>query len=56
MDLWKNLWGRLDNQQYSGLNASKKKAAIQYQIDQKVFELNIRKIYWALVSNAELNA
>jgi outer membrane protein TolC len=53
VDLWKNLWGAFDSVQYDHLDLQRSRSKIQYEIDQRGFELMIRKIYWAMVTNAE---
>jgi len=53
MDIWNNLLGRLNNFQSSSLAYQKQRALIRHSVDQKMFEIGLRKLYWSLVSNEE---
>ena len=53
VDLWKDLMGKLTKSQYDNLQDMKKKDELQQAISKNVFEVNIRRLYWSLVANAE---
>lgn len=53
VDLWKDLMGKLTRSQYDNLQDMKKKDELQQGISKTVFEINIRRLYWSLVANAE---
>lgn len=51
MDLWKNLFGRLDRAELGNQVIAREKARIQTLVNKHIVELNLRKIYWSLVAN-----
>ncbi len=53
IDLWKNFLGRMDQNNFNANLYSLQASQIRSQIQQKEFELNIRKIYWAMIANRE---
>ncbi len=53
MDLWKDFWGRTTARQLKNVEDQKKKDELQLSISKKTFQINVRKLYWALVANAE---
>lgn len=53
MDLWKNLFGRLDQAKLKSLEAEKKKAVIEKDIQMKSFKISLRRLYWSLVANQQ---
>lgn len=53
LDLWKDIWGRTTKRQFDNLADQKKKDELQLKISKNSFEVNIRKVYWALIANTE---
>lgn len=53
VDLWKNIGGRLDRAQLSSLDLQKQRAAIQYAINSKKREVEVRKVFWSLVATEQ---
>ncbi|SMF22128.1 TolC family protein [Pseudobacteriovorax antillogorgiicola] len=53
MDLWKNFLGSLDQAEVERAFAEQQRNDIEAQIQQKSFEFELRKIYWALVANEQ---
>jgi len=53
IDLFKNIFGRLDRAQLKSQKASERRAELQAEIGRKEFEINVRKIFWALVANRD---
>jgi outer membrane protein TolC len=53
MDLWKNLFGRMDKAKLYNAALDSKRAKIQQEISTKTFELTLRRLYWSLVANQE---
>lgn len=53
IDLWKNLFGRVDSAEVENLVISRKRRELETSVSRRVVELELRKIYWALVANAE---
>ncbi len=53
IDLWKNAFGSLERKQLKSISSKKKVALLKSQINQKMFENSVRKIYWSLVANQE---
>ncbi len=49
VDLWKNFLGRQDQNQTRSLQAQKKRADLDYQIQKNKSEVEIRKLFWSLV-------
>jgi len=49
-DLWKNLLGQVDRADLKSLEAQKKRAQLQQQLNLKKQEIEFRKIYWNLVA------
>ena len=46
VDLWRNLFGRIDRAQYSDMNDMNKRSQLQADINSKVVMLEMRKLYW----------
>lgn len=53
VDLWKNLFGRIDRAQLEDLELSLKKQKLESKISKRMLELDLRAIYWSLVANQE---
>lgn len=53
VDLWKNFLGKLDQEQLGTLNQEYHYTRAKQRLDQKNFEIDVRKIYWNLVANIE---
>lgn len=53
MDLWKNLFGRMDKAKLESAALDAKRAQMQKEISTKTFELTLRRLYWSLVANQE---
>lgn len=53
VDLWKNIFGRLDRATLASAEATRKRLEIQNSITEKSQENLLRKIYWSLVSVEE---
>ncbi len=51
VDLWRNLFGRIDRAQYSDMNDMNKRSQLQADINSKVVMLEMRKLYWSIVAN-----
>lgn len=51
IDLWRNLFGRLDRAQFGSAHAQKQKAQLQFLIQQKKNESDLRKLYWSLIAS-----
>ena len=52
-DLWSNFLGRISKKQLENAELTKEQMKIKEALDIKALESNNRKIYWALVANAE---
>lgn len=50
IDLWKNVFGRLDRAQLRSLKAQKKRAELQQSVGLKRQEVELRKAYWSLIA------
>ncbi|MFN7823962.1 MAG: TolC family protein [Pseudobdellovibrionaceae bacterium] len=50
LDLWKNFWGRIDQNQTLSQESQKKRADLDYQMQIRKSEVEIRKVYWSLVA------
>lgn len=50
LDLWKNFWGRLDQNQSLSQEVQKKRAELNYELQLRRSELEVRKIFWSLVA------
>jgi outer membrane protein TolC len=53
LDLWKNLFGRLSQTKVEMNHLELKKGEYQKIIQEKNYKLGLRKLFWALVANAE---
>lgn len=53
IDLWKDFLGAVTNSQVKNLQDMQKKDDLQSKISKRVFEVNVRKLYWNLVANHE---
>jgi hypothetical protein len=53
VDLWKNLFGRIDRSESQKLSIEKQKGQLTSKVSQKVFTVELRKIYWQLMANQE---
>ncbi len=53
MDLYRDIFGRTSKAEISYLSFEKEIAQIQSKIDQKIFLINLTKIYWSLILNEE---
>lgn len=53
MDLWKNLFGRMDKAKLENAALDAKRAKLQQEVSTKTFELTLRRLYWSLVANQE---
>ena len=53
MDLWKNLLGRVDKAKIYQRSFEQEKAAALLKIRKKEFQIELRKVYWALIANRE---
>lgn len=56
MDLWKNLFGRMDKATLESAALDAKRAKFQQEISTKTYELTLRRLYWSLVANQEAMA
>jgi len=52
-DLWSDFMGRITKRQLENASLSNKQKNLKEQIDLKAFESNSRKLYWAMVANAQ---
>lgn len=53
MDLLKNLFGRMDAAELRSQTLHSERQKVQSVLGKKEFELEVRKLYWALVANQE---
>ena len=53
VDLWKNIFGRLDRARLTSTESQKKRAELQYNVGIKKRESEVRKVYWSFVSNTQ---
>jgi outer membrane protein TolC len=53
MDLWKNIFGRLNKAELESAELEKKRAQIEKDIQLKAFKISLRRVYWSLVANNE---
>lgn len=51
LDIWKNFLGRLDQSELRSKKIQTQIQQLQTEIDQSSFTIDIRKMYWSLVSN-----
>ncbi len=49
-DLWKNFWGRVDQNQTLSQQVQKKRAELNYEIQMRRSEIEVRKVFWSLVA------
>jgi hypothetical protein len=50
IDLWKNIFGRLDRAQLTSARVQKERSEIQHQVNLKSQEAEFRKMYWNFVT------
>lgn len=50
IDLWKNFLGRMDQNQSLSLQAQKKRAQLNYELQLRRSEIDSRKVFWSLVA------
>jgi hypothetical protein len=53
LDLWKDLFGKVTKAQVESAKLSEESAKMQADINEKVFKITLRRIYWSLVANQE---
>ncbi len=53
VDLWKNLFGKVDRAHLQSKHLAKENAKLQRKVDEKNFVLQLRNLYWHLVANSE---
>jgi outer membrane protein TolC len=53
IDLWKNLFGRLDRADLDSQKLMRQQRTLRAKIDKRTIELNLRKLYWSIVANNE---
>lgn len=53
VDLWKNLLGRVSKAQLLSAELEGKRSKLELEIQQKTFDLSLRRVFWALVANQE---
>ena len=53
MDLWKNLFGRMSKAELENAALIARRAEIEKEIQQKTYEIALRRTYWSLVANQE---
>ena len=53
LDLWKNILGRMDQEEIKVADSYWKQSQIQSTVANKIFEIKARSIYWKLVANSE---
>ncbi len=51
LDLWKDAFGRVTRRKLDNLEMLAKQSELESEINQKVFRITLRKIYWALIAN-----
>jgi outer membrane protein TolC len=50
IDLWRNLWGHLDEQQRNQLAARLRQSKIKAKLDRKNLHMTLRSLYWQLTA------
>lgn len=53
MDLWRNIFGRMDKADLKSLSLERKKAEIEKEIQDKTFRITLRRLFWSMVANQE---
>ncbi len=53
MDIWKDLLGKLSENQVNNLKLMEEQSKLQKKINLNSYQISLRKIYWALVANNE---
>jgi outer membrane protein TolC len=53
LDLWKDIFGKVTRRKLDNVELVTKQSKIQADINEKVFRLTLRRIYWSLVANQE---
>ena len=53
LDLWKDAFGRVTRRKLDNVELVTKQSKIQADINEKVFRVTLRRIYWSLVANQE---
>ena len=53
VDLWKNLFGRIDRAEYKNQDLMHETQKLKTEVHKKSFQLEMRKVYWSIVANAE---
>ena len=51
LDLWKDLFGRLTRRKLENATIMTKQAKLQADVNEKVFKIGLRRVYWSLVAN-----
>lgn len=53
MDLWRNLLGRVEEAQLQNAALETRRAQIEKAIQEKAYQIAVRRVFWALVGNQE---
>lgn len=53
LDLWKDLMGRSSLARERALKLSNEYSRLEKDVNQRIFEINIRRLYWSLIANQE---
>lgn len=53
IDLWKDLFGRVTRRKLENAQLMSKQSQLQADINEKVFRVSLRRLYWSLVANNE---
>lgn len=53
IDIWKDAFGKLTRKQLENAEIAKKKSEIEMKINESVFSITLRRLYWSLVANQE---
>lgn len=53
VDLWKDIFGRVSKASLKNSNTDISRAKLQREVDEKVFNVSTRRLYWNIVANNE---
>jgi outer membrane protein TolC len=53
IDLWKDIFGRVTRRKLENAELVSKQSELQSDINEKVFRITLRRVYWSLVANQE---
>lgn len=53
LDLWKDIFGRVTRRKLENVELMSKQSKLQSEINESVFKISLRRVYWSLVANNE---